>query len=74
VNHRDLETFEVDPDRTEKLAGLVPEGTTLVALSGVSTRAEVEKLAAAGADAVLVGESLVTSGDPAAKLRELMGG
>ena len=74
VNHRDLETFEVDPDRTEKLAGLVPEGTTLVALSGVSTRAEVEKLAAAGADAVLVGESLVTSGDPVTKLRELMGG
>jgi indole-3-glycerol phosphate synthase len=73
VNHRDLETFEVDPDRTEKLAGLVPPGATLVALSGVSTRAEVERLARAGADAVLVGESLVTSADPAAKLRELMG-
>ena len=46
VNHRDLETFEVDPDRTEKLAARVPDGTTLVALSGVSTRGEVEDLGA----------------------------
>jgi indole-3-glycerol phosphate synthase len=73
VNHRDLETFEVDPDRTEKLAGLVPDGTTVVALSGLSTRREVEGLARVGADAVLVGESLVTSDDPVAKLRELRG-
>jgi indole-3-glycerol phosphate synthase len=73
VNHRDLETFEVDPRRTEKLAALVPDGTTLVALSGVSTRAEVEGLARAGADAVLVGESVVVADDPVAKLRELRG-
>jgi len=73
VNHRDLATFEVDPDRTAKLAALTPEGTTLVALSGVSTRAEVEELEGAGADAVLVGEALVTAQDPAAKVRELLG-
>jgi len=73
VNHRDLATFEVDPDRTAKLAALTPEGTTLVALSGVSTRAEVEELEGAGADAVLVGEALVTAPDPAAKVRELLG-
>jgi indole-3-glycerol phosphate synthase len=73
VNHRDLETFEVDPDRTAKLAPLLPEGTTLVGLSGVSTRAEVEALGRAGAAAVLVGESLVTAPDPAAKLRALTG-
>ncbi|MGH2730158.1 MAG: indole-3-glycerol phosphate synthase TrpC [Actinomycetota bacterium] len=73
VNHRDLTTFEVDPERTAKLAPLVPEGTILIALSGVSTRAEVEELEAQGADAVLVGESLVTSADPEAKLRELLG-
>jgi indole-3-glycerol phosphate synthase len=73
VNHRDLETFEVDPGRTEKLAGLMPDGTTLVALSGVSTRDQVERLAGVGADAVLVGESLVVAEDPVAKLRELRG-
>lgn len=73
VNHRDLETFEVDPERTAKLAPQVPEGTTVVALSGVSTRAEVIELGAAGAHAVLVGESLVTASDPAAKLKELLG-
>jgi indole-3-glycerol phosphate synthase len=73
VNHRDLETFEVDDQRTTKLARLVPSRCTLVALSGVSSRAEVQRLAAAGAGAVLVGESLITAGDPAAKLRELRG-
>jgi indole-3-glycerol phosphate synthase len=73
VNHRDLETFDVDPERTAKLAPLLPGGITLVALSGVSTRAEVEALARAGADAVLVGESVVTAEDPEAKVRELAG-
>lgn len=73
VNHRDLQTFEVDAERTAKLAPLLPSNVTLVALSGVSTRAQVEELAAAGADAVLVGESLVTALDPAGKLRELRG-
>lgn len=73
VNHRDLETFEVDGRRTAKLAPLMPDGTIVVAASGVSTRAEVEELADAGAQAVLVGQSLVQSGDPVAKLRELRG-
>jgi indole-3-glycerol phosphate synthase len=73
VNHRDLDTFEVDPDRTRKLAARIPEGVTLVALSGVKSRAEVSMLEAAGADAILVGESLVTSQDPVGKLRELRG-
>jgi indole-3-glycerol phosphate synthase len=72
VNHRDLETFEVDPDRTAKFASRVPEGTTLVGLSGVSERADVEALEAAGAHAVLVGETLVTAADPAAKIAELL--
>jgi indole-3-glycerol phosphate synthase len=73
INHRNLETFDVDPERTLKLAPLVPAGAVVVALSGVSDRAGVEALAAAGARAVLVGESLVTASDPAAKLRELRG-
>lgn len=73
VNHRDLETFDVDPDRTAKLAPLMPDGVTVVGLSGVSTRAEMETLRDAGAAAVLVGESVVTAPDPAAKIRELLG-
>lgn len=73
VNHRDLTTFEVDPERTAKLAPLVPDECRIVALSGVSTRADVQELEAAGASAVLVGEALVTAADPAAKIRELLG-
>lgn len=73
VNHRDLTTFEVDPERTAKLAPRMPAECTVVALSGVSTRAEVEQLEAAGAAAVLIGESLVTAPDPAVKIRELLG-
>jgi indole-3-glycerol phosphate synthase len=73
INHRDLETFEVDPQRTLKLVPAIPDGVLSVAASGVSTRAEVEELEAAGVDAVLVGQSLVTASDPAAKLRELLG-
>ena len=73
VNHRDLQTFEVDPDRTAKLAPRMPEGVTIVGLSGVSKRSDMETLRDAGAAAVLVGESVVTSTDPAAKIRELLG-
>lgn len=73
VNHRDLASFDVDPDRTAKLAAFVPAGAILVALSGVSTRTEVEELGAAGARSILVGESLVTAADPVVKLRELLG-
>ena len=73
INHRDLSTFEVDPERTAKLAPLIPDRCTIVALSGVKERAEVEALRAAGADAVLVGESLVRAPDPAVKIAELLG-
>lgn len=73
INHRDLETFEVDPERTEQLAPSIPETATVVALSGVSSRAEVVALGAAGAHSVLVGEALVTADDPAKKLEELRG-
>ena len=73
INHRDLDTFEVDPERTAELAGGVAGGTIVVSLSGVQTRSQVEALAAAGAHAVLVGESIVTAPDPEAKLGELTG-
>lgn len=73
INHRDLETFEVYPERTEKLLPSIPEGITTVSLSGVTLRSEVIACQEAGASAVLVGTSLVRASDPAQKLRELLG-
>ena len=73
INHRDLTTFEVDPERTQKLAPRIPADRTIVSFSGVTRRAEVEALAKAGTHAVLVGESVVTAPDPAAKVAELAG-
>jgi anthranilate synthase/indole-3-glycerol phosphate synthase/phosphoribosylanthranilate isomerase len=73
VNNRDLRDFSVDLGTTERLAGMVPNGTVLVALSGINERADVERFAAAGVVAVLVGESLMRAPDPAAKIRELVG-
>ncbi len=73
INHRDLDTFEVDPERTAKLRPMIPDDVVVVGLSGVSTRDDVVRLRDAGADAVLVGESLVTAADPGARLRELLG-
>jgi indole-3-glycerol phosphate synthase len=73
INHRDLATFELDRDRTAKLAPRIPDDRTIVALSGVSSLVEVEGLASAGADAVLVGESAVIAPDPEAMLAELTG-
>ena len=73
VNHRDLESFEVDPDRTAKLAPQIPDDVLLVGLSGVKDPADVIALGSIGARAVLVGEALVTADDPAAELRRLRG-
>ena len=71
VNQRDLATFVVDRDLAAKLRPSMPDDAVTVAESGVRDRADAEALAAAGYDAILVGESLVTSADPAAALREL---
>jgi indole-3-glycerol phosphate synthase len=73
VNARDLETLEVDVDRALALLARVPGDRLAVAESGVSTRADVERAAAAGARAVLIGETLMRAADPGAKLRELRG-
>lgn len=73
INQRDLESFEVDDRLTAKLAPLVPTDRTLVALSGISTRDDVLAMESVGARAALIGEVLVISSDPEAKLRELRG-
>jgi indole-3-glycerol phosphate synthase len=72
VNQRDLVTFEVDADRAVRVAGAIPDGVLKVAESGIRGPDDARRLADAGYDAVLVGEHLVTSGDPAAAIRELV--
>ncbi len=72
VNQRDLVTFEVDHDRAARMAPAIPAGVVRVAESGVRDAADAARLAAAGYDAILVGESLVTADDPAAALRALL--
>jgi indole-3-glycerol phosphate synthase len=73
VNQRDLRTFEVDRDRAARLAAAIPSDTIRVGESGITGREDVLRLVDAGYDAVLVGESLVTSGDPGAAVRSLLG-
>jgi indole-3-glycerol phosphate synthase len=73
INNRDLATFEVDLGTTERLRRLIPERTIVVSESGILSRADVERVTLAGAQAVLVGEALVTTADPAAKVAELLG-
>lgn len=73
INNRDLDTLEVDVNRSLELKKLVPGGNVLVSESGIYTREQVEKLEAGGVDAILVGESLLTSNDIRGKIRELLG-
>jgi indole-3-glycerol phosphate synthase len=72
INNRDLRTFEVDLAVTERLRPKVPMDRVVIALSGVHTRADVERMAKAQVHAVLVGESLMTAPDIPSKLRELL--
>ena len=73
VNHRDLETFEEDPGATARLRKLIPDDVVLVAESAIKTRDDVRALEDIGVGAMLVGEAIVTSPDPEAKIRELLG-
>jgi indole-3-glycerol phosphate synthase len=73
VNSRDLDTFEVSLDTALQLRTMIPDDCVTVAESGIHTRADVARVAAAGYDAVLVGESLMRSPDPGRKLAELLG-
>ena len=72
VNQRDLITFEVDHARAERMASLIPPTVIKVAESGVRNADDARRLRDAGYDAVLVGESIVTSSDPVAAVRDLM--
>jgi len=73
VNQRDLVTFEVDQQRAVRMAPQMPAGVVRVAESGVRDRADAVALTAAGYHALLVGETLVTSGAPGEEIRRLRG-
>ncbi|UYN84227.1 MAG: indole-3-glycerol phosphate synthase TrpC [Microcella sp.] len=72
VNARDLSTFELDRDLFGRLAPQMPDGVIRIAESAVSSVADVEHYRRAGADVVLIGEALVTGGDPVATLNEFL--
>jgi indole-3-glycerol phosphate synthase len=73
VNARDLETLAVDPHVVTNLLPKIPAGLCAVAESGIATRADVERVAHAGADAVLVGSALSRASDPVRTVRSLTG-
>jgi len=73
VNHRNLRDFSVDLGLTERLRKLVPKQVVVVAESGIRGPEDARRMREAGADAVLVGELLMRSGDPAAEIRGLTG-
>lgn len=72
VNQRDLVTFQVDHDRAVRVGAAIPDGVTKVGESGVRDRRDAERLRIAGYDAILVGETLVTSNDTSTTLTSLI--
>lgn len=73
INNRNLDTFNVSLETTERLRPIIPSEIAVIAESGIFTSRDVERLAKANVDAILVGEALVTSDDIGAKVRELSG-
>jgi indole-3-glycerol phosphate synthase len=73
INNRNLETLVIDPATSERLLDMIPPGIVAIAESGVSGRADVERVARVGADAILVGSSISAAPDPIAAVRELSG-
>lgn len=72
VNARDLQTFEVDLERTVALRSRVPRSFVYVAESGIRSRADVQRLREAGVDAILVGTHLMRAEDPGMALMDLL--
>ena len=73
VNNRNLKDFSVDTDNSRRLRELIPPDVLFVSESGVQTAGDVEALRKIGADAVLIGETLMRASDKRAKLAELRG-
>lgn len=73
INNRNLETLEIDAKTSERLLARVPSSIVAIAESGVSSRSDVERVALAGADAVLVGSTVSAAADPHNAVRRLTG-
>lgn len=73
INNRDLQAQCIDLETTERLAALAPSDMPIVAESGIRTRQDVERMYAAGARALLIGETLMRSGNPGQMIRTLFG-
>lgn len=73
INNRDLRDFTINLETTTRLRAMIPQTICVVAESGIHTPADVARVAAAGADAILVGESLVRADDIGAQVRQLAG-
>ena len=74
INNRDLRTFEVDLNHTIRLRREIPDECLVVGESGIETHDDVQRLAEASVDAILVGESLMRSDDIGAAVRKLLNG
>jgi indole-3-glycerol phosphate synthase len=73
INHRDLQTFQMDMKLCEKLIPMIPNGKVIVAESGINDFETVKEISAMGADAFLVGEHFMRQDDIATSLKELKG-
>ena len=73
VNNRNLKDFTVDTENSRRLRTMIPREVVFVSESGVRSAADVAALRDIGADAVLIGETLMRAPDKAAKLAELKG-
>lgn len=70
INNRNLETLIIDPATSERLLPLIPSSVIAIAESGMSSLADVQRIAEFGADAVLIGSSISAAPDPAAMVRQ----
>ena len=73
INHRNLETFEMDMSLSEKLIPMIPNGKIIVAESGIDNFETVKHLSSIGVDAFLVGEHFMRQKDIASEVKRLKG-
>lgn len=74
INNRNLKTFEVSLENTKRLASLIPESCVIVSESGITSNEDMKFVRESGADAVLIGETLMRSGNIAETMKALRAG
>jgi indole-3-glycerol phosphate synthase len=73
INNRNLENFSIDLSRTGELSHLIPKDCLLISESGIKNHQDIEELSFYGIDAVLIGETLMSTNNPSKRLKELVG-